>query len=166
MYHHSSAFLDRWKLTFFQEFGGSFLWGILLVTILRPRKSTSCTPKWQFAMLSLSPGFLRQWETARKFMINCWGVLAALPILSTYCAHWLTLITGSRYLQMKLEKADRERLSMRKIYSNSWMQGVRLIVRRPFECSDTLGNNQVCRTIFSHPNAALHPLVYLPNGCF
>ena len=82
-----------------------------MVVIVRPRKSTSCTPKWHLAMLSLRPAFRRQWKTARRFLINCSEVLAAKPISSTYCAHWSALMTGSRYSRMKLEIADRERLS-------------------------------------------------------
>ena len=62
-------------------------------------------------MLSLRPAFRRHWKTACRLLINCSGVLAAMPISSTYCAHWSALMTGSRYSRMKLENADRERLS-------------------------------------------------------
>ena len=108
-----SAFLDRENLTFSRNLAIFCFWGATpLVVIVRPRKSTSCTPKWHLVMLSLRPAFLRHWKTARRFLINCSGVLAAMPISSTYCAHWSALMTGSRYSRMKLGNADRERLSL------------------------------------------------------
>ena len=67
---------------------------------------------------------------------------------------------------MKLESADRERLSpcANLRYANVLLAKlnarVRLVAGRPFEGSDTPGNNQVCRTNFSQPYAVLHPLVY------
>ena len=46
------------------------------------------------------------------------------------------------------------------------MQGVRLIAGRPFEGSDTPGNNQACRTSFSQPYAVPHPLMYCSDGFY
>ena len=83
-----SAFLDRGNLTFSRNLViFCFCGASPLVVIVRPRKSTSCTPKWHVAMLSLRPAFRRDWKTARRFLINCSGVLAAMPISSKYCAH-------------------------------------------------------------------------------
>ena len=107
-----SAFLDRGNLTFSRKLViFCFCGATSLVVIVRPRKSSSCTPKWHLALLSLRPAFRRHWKTARRFLINRSGVLAATPISSIYCAHWSALMTGSRFLRMKLENADRERLS-------------------------------------------------------
>ena len=49
-----------------------------MVVIVLPKKSTSFTPKWHLALLSLRPAFRRHWKTARRFLINCSGVLAAM----------------------------------------------------------------------------------------
>ena len=83
----------------------------LLVVTAGPRKSTSFTSKWPLVMLSLLPAFQRHLKTARRLLIICSGVLAAMPRTSTYCAHLSALIARSRFLRMKLENADKERLS-------------------------------------------------------
>ena len=107
-----SALLDRGNLTFSWNLViFCFCGATPLVVIVRPRKSTCCTQKWFMAMLSLRPAFRRHWKTARRFLINCSGVLSAMLLSSTYCAHCSALMTGSRYSRMKLENADREWLS-------------------------------------------------------
>ena len=106
------CFLDRGFSTFFRTL--TILWfcgATPFVFIVWPRKSTFWTPKWLLAMLSLRPAFLRHWKTARVFLINCLGVLAAMPQSSTPCAHLSALMTGSRYSRTKLAKTDRQRLS-------------------------------------------------------
>ena len=82
-----------------------------MVVNVRLRKSTFCTPKWHLARLSLRPALRRHWKTACGFLINCSGVLAAMPISSMYCAHCPALMTGWKFSRMKLENAERERLS-------------------------------------------------------
>ena len=79
--------------------------------IVRTRNSISVTPMWHFSIVSLSPAFLMHSKTARMFRINCVTVLAAVPMSSTYCAHWSALITLSKYFRMKLDKADRALLN-------------------------------------------------------
>ena len=107
-----SAVLDQGNLTFSRNLVMICFCGATpLVVIVRPRKSASCTPKRHLSMLSLRPAFHRQWKTAHRFLINCWGVLVAMPLSSTYCAHWSTLMTGSRYSRMKLDNSDMKRLS-------------------------------------------------------
>ena len=85
-----------------------------------PRNSTWITPKWHFSMMSLSPACLMQSKTARMFRISCVTELAAIPMSSTYCAHWSALMTLSRYSRMKLQNADNALLSpcARRLYAN------------------------------------------------
>ena len=98
----------------FQEFGYvfCFLGATPFVAVVRPGKFTFCTSGWHLFLLSLRLAFRRQSETAREFLSNFWGIMAAMPISSMYCAHWSVVITGPRYLRMKLDKADRERLCL------------------------------------------------------
>ena len=79
--------------------------------IVLPRNSTSDTPKWHLSMDSLSPACLMHSKTARKFRISCVTEFAAIPMSSTYYAHWSALITLSKYSLMKLENADKALLS-------------------------------------------------------
>ena len=79
--------------------------------MVRPRKSTCLTPKWHLDMANFNPAFLMHLKTSRILTVSCVASLAAIPMSSTYCAHWSALMTGSKYSRMKLEKADRERLS-------------------------------------------------------
>ena len=51
-----------------------------------------------------------QLKIARKLMVSCSVEVAAMPILSTYCAYWSALITESKLSRIKLEKADRDLL--------------------------------------------------------
>ena len=82
------CFLGSWEFDFFKEFGDLFiLWGNSLGCYCSSREVYLLYPKRQLGMLSLRPAFRRHWKTARRFLINCSGVLAAMPISSTYCAH-------------------------------------------------------------------------------
>ena len=74
--------------------------------IVLPRNVISVTPKWHFLMVSLSPAFRMHSKTARMLRISCVTLLTAIPISSTYCAHWSALITLSRYSRTKLENAE------------------------------------------------------------
>ena len=62
-------------------------------------------------MDSLSPACLMHSKTAGMFRISCVTELAAIPISSTYCAHWSALITLSKYSLIKLEIANKALLS-------------------------------------------------------
>ena len=88
--------------------------------IVLPRNSTSVTSKWHFSMVNLSPACLMHSKTARMLHISCVTELAAIPMLSTYCAHWSALTTLSKYSLMKLENADKALLSpgARRLYAN------------------------------------------------
>ena len=45
-----------------------------------------------------------------KLVVKCSATLAAMPISSTFYAHWSVFITGSRHSLIKFEKADRDLL--------------------------------------------------------
>ena len=62
-------------------------------------------------MDSLSPDCLMHSKTARMFRIGCVTELAAIPMSSTYGAHWSALITLYKYSLMNLENADKALLS-------------------------------------------------------
>ena len=79
--------------------------------IVLQRNSTSVTPKWHFSIVNLSPACLMHSKTALMLRISCVTELAAIPVSSTYCAHWSALITLSKYSLMKLENADKALLS-------------------------------------------------------
>ena len=51
------------------------------------------------------------WNVALRLLMSCSASLAAMPMSSTYWAHWSALMTLSRYSRIKLEKADRALLS-------------------------------------------------------
>ena len=65
-----------------------------------PRKSTCLAPKWNFIIVSFNPAWRMHWKTARSFRLRSVSLLAAIPISSTYWAHWSTLTTGSKYSRM------------------------------------------------------------------
>ena len=103
-------FLDFGNRTFAKNFMILWCWGRSLAcygAMVLPRNSTSVTPKWHLSMDSLSPACLMHSKTARMFRISCVTELAAIPMSSTYCAHWSALITFSRYSLMKLENASK-----------------------------------------------------------
>ena len=157
-----SAFLDRGNFSFSKNLVIlCFCGAALLDVIVRPRKFISCTQKWHLAMLSLRPAFLRHWKPAQRFLINCSGVLVAMPISPTHCAHWSALMIGSRFSIMNLENAVRERLSpcANRRYANVLLAKLNAkssIAGRSFEGKDTHLNNRVFRTSFSQPYAVLH----------
>ena len=49
-------------------------------------------------------------KTARMFTQSCATVLAAIPMSSTYWAHWSALMRVSKHSRMNLENADSDRL--------------------------------------------------------
>ena len=79
--------------------------------IVLPRKSISVSPKWHLCIVNFNPASLMHSNEARRFLIKCSASFAAMPMSSTYCAHWSALITRSKYSLIKLEKADRAQLS-------------------------------------------------------
>ena len=72
-----------------------------------PTNSTCVTPKWHFLIVSFSPALRMHLKTALMFYMSCSVVLAAIPMSSTYWAHWSALMTVSRYSRMKLENVDK-----------------------------------------------------------
>ena len=62
-------------------------------------------------MLSSRAAFLKQRNTTREFLINCWGVKAAETISLTYCSQRSVLISGPRHSRIMLRKSDKERFS-------------------------------------------------------
>ena len=71
-----------------------------------PRISTCLTPKWHFFMVSFNPARQVHLKTVRMFRVKSAALLAAIPMPSTYWAHWSVLTTGSKYSCMELEKTD------------------------------------------------------------
>ena len=75
------------------------------MVIVRPRKSTCCTPKWHFAIFNFNPPvFCMKVKTTLWFRSNSWGSLASTPMSSTNCAHRSSLMTEPRYSGINLEK--------------------------------------------------------------
>ena len=106
------AFLDFGNLTFFRKSWilgdcGATPWGVIVL----PKKSTCFTPKWHLDIVSLSPALRMHLKTSVMFVANCSALFAAMPMSSTYCAHWSAFITESRYSLIKLENADKDLLS-------------------------------------------------------
>ena len=66
------------------------------------------------------------------------GVLAAMPIASTFCGHWSALMTGPRYSQMKLEKADKEQLNPCANLGYANVRFAKLIARSSIDCWSAL----------------------------
>ena len=96
-------------------FQGSFVcsvFGVVLLVgvIVRPRKSISVAPKWQLRIVSLRPASWMHLKVALRLAMRLSASLTAMPVSSTYWAHWSALKTLSRYSLMKPENADRARL--------------------------------------------------------
>ena len=78
------------------------------------------------------------------------GVLADVPISSTFSAQCLALLTGSRHSRMKLTKnvgmdtIPVPSFGKQTFRSQSSMFGFQMNLSQPPEYSDTLANNQVC----------------------
>ena len=103
-----TCFFDRGNLIFDRKLVilcscGATPWGVMVL----PRNSIWVTPKWHFSIVSFSPALRMHLKTALMFLMSCSVVLAAIPMSSTYWAHWSALMTVSRYSCMKLEKADK-----------------------------------------------------------
>ena len=74
------------------------------------RNLTCLTPKWHFSIVNFNPARRIHLKTAPLFRVRSVELLAAIPMSSTFCAHWSSLTTGSKYSRMKLEKADTDLL--------------------------------------------------------
>ena len=81
-------------------FSGVMPFGVMV----RPRKSTSFVPNWHFAIEGFNPAFWRHLKTSRKLMVGGSGEVAAMPMVSTFCAFWSALIAGSKYSRIKSER--------------------------------------------------------------
>ena len=75
-----------------------------------PITSTRPTQKWHFSFMNFNPAWQMHLKTARILPVRSVSVVAAIPKLSTYCAGWSAVTTGSKYSLMKPEKADTDLL--------------------------------------------------------
>ena len=105
------SLLDLGKLNLLRKFW--IFWGCgntPSAEMALPRNSTCLAPKWHFSIVNFNPAGRMHLRTARIFRVRSVSLMAAIPISSTYWAHWSALTTGSKYSRVKFEKADTDLL--------------------------------------------------------
>ena len=152
--HCSNAFLKRGNLKLFETFVVFCFCAVTQIgVVVRPRKSTSFVPHWFFAMECCNPDFCISLKTACNLVKWLWGEFAAIPISSTYRAHWSAGETCSTYLGKTLENVGRDALRLCGSLRLTKCLLLKLngsISADPFSaiCIDMLGISQAHKTIF------------------
>ena len=136
------------KRTLARNFLILWSWGAIpRGVIVLPRNCTLITPKWHFSIVSFRPAMLMHSKTALMLCISWATELAAIPMSSTYWAHWsaFLLYPGILSWSWRMLKVFYWVLALvvcwQKFCWRSWMLRVRLISGQPFGGNGMLGSN-------------------------